>query len=212
LIVLNPFASRSVTRRAIEDISRGWWVLFVTGIVSLVAGGLILSVNWSVGALATFVGFALVFRGIFTTFGVPVDGSMRGWSVGLGLLEAAVGVAVWVWPAPTLSVLAAFIGWWVLFSGVMAIAGGIAGRHVLPYWVLTLTFGVIEIVVASWLLARPGLTLLAAVLAIGLWCIVYGIVEIMLAFWVKHLPQRVDEFFRDGIDVTGSRPLDPTLQ
>jgi uncharacterized membrane protein HdeD (DUF308 family) len=211
LIVLNPFASRSVTRRAIEDISRGWWVLFVTGIVSLVAGGLILSVNWSVGALATFVGFALVFRGIFTTFGVPVDGSMRGWSVGLGLLEAAVGVAVWVWPAPTLSVLAAFIGWWVLFSGVMAIAGGIAGRPVLPYWVLTLTFGVIEIVVASSLLARPGLTVLAAVLAIGLWCIVYGIVDVMLAFWVKHLPRRVDEFVRDAINVTRSRPLDPTL-
>jgi hypothetical protein len=57
-----------------------------------------LVIRWSVGELAIFLDALLLFRGIFTMFSLPLDGSARGWSIALGLLEIAVGVAVWVWP------------------------------------------------------------------------------------------------------------------
>ena len=51
-------------------------------------------------------------RGLATMLTMPIDGAARSWSAALGLLEVAVGACVWVWPGPTLLVLAVFIGWW----------------------------------------------------------------------------------------------------
>ena len=197
MIVTNPFSSRSWTRDDVDNVSSGWWVLLVTGIVSVIAGGIILFTDWSVGDLAVFIGAVLVFRGIFTMLSVPVDGAMRGWSIAFGLVELAVGIAVWVWPGPTLLVVAFLIGWYVLFAGIMTIAGAVSGRGLIPYWGLTLAIGIVEVVLSFWLLSRPGLTLVAAVLAIGLWCLIYGVVEIVLAFEVKHMSGRGDAAIRD---------------
>src|SRR5690242_10448569 len=138
MIVTNPMSPGSWTRDEIDRVSGGWWVLLVTGAISVVAGGIILFANWSVTDLAVFVGLVLIIRGVFTTFSVPVDGSVRIWSIALGILETLVGIAVFVWPGPTLLVVAFWIGWYVLFSGIMTIAGSIAGRGVLPYWGLML--------------------------------------------------------------------------
>jgi hypothetical protein len=84
VIVTNPFAPGSWTRDEIDTVSRGWWVLVATGVLSVVAGGIILFTDWSIADLATFIGLLLIFRGIFMTFGAPVDGSARGWSIALG--------------------------------------------------------------------------------------------------------------------------------
>jgi uncharacterized membrane protein HdeD (DUF308 family) len=196
MIVTNPFSASSWTKRQVDAVSRGWWVLILTGVLSIVAGGIILTVDWTVSDLAVFVGALLVFRGVFMMFSVPVDGAVRGWSIALGALEALVGIAVWTWPGPTLLVIAFAIGWWVLFSGIMTIAGSITGRGVLPYWGLMLALGILETLFAFWLLARPGVTLVAAILAIGLSCLIYGVMQIVLSFEVKHLPDRVAEVGR----------------
>jgi uncharacterized membrane protein HdeD (DUF308 family) len=192
MLVTNPLGPRSWARETIEAVSSGWWVLLVSGIVSIVAGGIIVLIDWSVSDLAVFLGVLLIVRGIFTMFSVPLDGSVRGWAVAVGLLEVAVGVAVLVWPDPTLLVIAAFIGWWVLFGGVMTIAGSITARRILPYWGLFLALGIAETAIGFWLLNRPGLTLVATVVAIGLWSIFYGVVQIAVGVELKNLPSRFD--------------------
>ena len=129
MIPMNPFTA------AVDDIdtvSRGWWALLVTGLISVVAGGVILSVDWKVGSLATFIGALLVARGFFTMFNVPIDGSGRAWAIGSGLLEIALGLMVWAWPSPTLLVIAFWIGWYVLFSGILTIAGATTARTSSP--------------------------------------------------------------------------------
>ena len=75
MIVTNPFSVRSWTRAQIENVSRGWWVLLLTGVISVVIGGLVLSIDWTVSDLAVFLGALLLFRGIFMMFSVPVDGA-----------------------------------------------------------------------------------------------------------------------------------------
>jgi uncharacterized membrane protein HdeD (DUF308 family) len=208
VIVTNPFSPGTWTGEQIKNVSRGWWVLAVTGIVSVVAGGIIVLTDWTVSDLVVFVGALLVFRGFFTLFSVPVDGSARTWSIVYGLAELGVGIGVWTWPGPTLLVVAAFIGWLLLFRGVMTIAGSLSSRGVIPYWGLVLAFGVLETVVSFYLLARPGLTLVAAVLAIGLVSMFYGVAQIILAFEVRRLPSSPDEVAREVNTLTSSRPLD----
>jgi uncharacterized membrane protein HdeD (DUF308 family) len=199
VLITNPFSLGAWTREQIDNVSSGWWVLLLSGTISVVAGGIILFTDWSVGDLAAFVGALLVLRGIFTTLSIPLDGSGRAWSVTLGLLEAAVGLAVWIWPGPTLLVVAFWIGWYVLFSGIVAIAGAISGRGILPFWGLTLAFGILEVLFSFWLLARPGLTLVAGVLAIGLWSLVYGVVQIALSFEIHGMSSRSNTADR-GVD------------
>jgi uncharacterized membrane protein HdeD (DUF308 family) len=197
MLVTDPFAHRSWAREAIKAVSRGWWVLLVIGLVSIFAGGIILLVDWSVSDLAVFLGTLFFVRGIFTMVSIPMDGSGRGWAVALGLLEVGIGIAAWVWPDPTLLVIAALVGWWVLFGGLMTIVGSIGARRVLPYWGLFLALGIAEAVVAVWLLNRPDVTLIATVLAIGLWSILYGIVYVVAALELKDLPKRFDEGARE---------------
>lgn len=212
MIVTNPFSDlRSWTRAQAETVSRGWWTLLVTGLVGVVAGGIIITGDWTVSDLVVFIGALLVFRGFFTLFSFPVDGSQRTWSIVMGLIEVGVGVGVWTWPGPTLLVIAFFIGWLLLFRGITAISGAIAARRFMPYWGWILAAGVVEVLVAFYLLSRPALTLVAAVLAIGLAAMFYGVVQIGLAFEVKHLPGRFDDVTR-GFNGGGelSRPLEKT--
>jgi len=197
MLVTNPLAPRkSWSRELVQSVSSGWWVLLLSGIVSIVAGGIILLVDWSLNDLAIFLGVLFIVRGVFNMLSLPLDGSVRGWAVALGLLEAGVGIAVIVWPDPTLYVIAAFIGWWILFSGVMTVVGSVTARRILPYWGLFLALGILEAVVGVWLLNRPGLTLLATVFAIALWAILYGIVLTTAAIELKNLPDRLDELER----------------
>jgi uncharacterized membrane protein HdeD (DUF308 family) len=197
MLVTNPLAPRTVSSEAIRSVSKGWWALLAIGIVSILAGGLILTIDWSVGDLAVFLGTLLVVRGVLNTASVPLDGSPRGWAIAMGLLEIGVGIALFAWPEPTLLVVAALIGWWVLFNGVMTIAGSVSARSILPYWGLWLALGIGEVVVAFWLLQQPGLTLVSAVLAIGLWSTFYGIVLIAASVELKNLPERFDATERE---------------
>jgi uncharacterized membrane protein HdeD (DUF308 family) len=193
MFVTNPFSPGTWTRDQLNRISSGWWVLLVSGLITVVAGGIILFTDWTVSDLIVFVGALLVIRGFFTLFSIPLDGTMRTWSVVYGLIEIGVGIAVFVWPDPTLLVLAAFIGWLLLFRGIVTVAGSITGRQFIPYWGLLLALGIFEVVVSFWLLARPGLTLVAAVMAIGLVCVFYGAAMIMFAFELKRLPSNAEK-------------------
>jgi uncharacterized membrane protein HdeD (DUF308 family) len=196
MFVMNPLARPHRARDVVQSVSRGWWLFLVTGTVSIVAGGLILLIDWTVSDLAVFIGVLLILRGIFGMMTFPLDGSVRTWAVVAGLLEIGVGIAALVWPDPTLLVIAAIIGWWVLFGGVMTVAGSIGARSILPYWGVFLVFGLVEAAIGFWLLERPGLTLVATVLAIGFWSIFYGVMQIAVGVELKQLPARFDSLER----------------
>jgi uncharacterized membrane protein HdeD (DUF308 family) len=209
MIVTSPIDElRSWTRAQVQAVSKGWWLLLVTGLVSILAGGIIVFTQWTVDDLVAFVGTLLIIRGALTMFSVPVDGSLRAWSIVLGVVEVFVGIGVFVWPGPALLVVALSIGWLLLFRGTMAIIGSITARKLVPYWGLILVTGILEVLVAVYLLGRPGLTLLATVFAIGFASILYGVLEVITAFEVKALPQRLDQLTGERVSTDTRRSLD----
>jgi uncharacterized membrane protein HdeD (DUF308 family) len=161
MIVTNPLNPGAWTREQMRRVSSGWPILLLTGIISVIAGAIILSIDWTVSDLAVFLGALLVFRGIF-----------------------------------------------MMFSGIMTIAGSVSGRDVIPYWGWMLAFGILETLFSFWLLARPGLTLVAVVLAIGLWSVIYGVFQIALSFEVKSLPARADKIAQSVEAMSPNRTLD----
>ena len=197
MIVTNPFNPGSLTRDVINTVSKRWWVLLLSGVASIIAGGLIVFTDWTVDQFVTFVGLLFIFRGVLTAFSRPVDGSMQGWAVAAGLLEVGIGIAVFTWPSPTLLALGLTVGWLVMFSGVMTTAGAIAGRDFLPYWGLMLAYGIVETAFSLYLVSRPDVTVFATVIAIGLWAMVTGVMQTVLSFEIKNLPRRYDTAVRN---------------
>ena len=210
MMVTSPIDElRSWTRAQAVAVSKGWWVLLLTGLVSILAGGVIFFTQWSVDDLVVFVGVLLIIRGAMTMFSIPVDGSLRTWSVVLGAVEVFVGIGVFAWPGPGLLVVALSIGWLLFFRGTMAVVGSITARKFVPYWGLILATGILEVIVAVYLLGQPGLTLLATVFAIGFASMLYGVLEVVTAFEVRSLPQRFDEVTGESASTDTRRSLDP---
>ena len=75
-MLLNPLGQdESSWAQTVEQASRGWWTVLVSGVLSVVAGMIILSIDWTVADLAIFVGAYLVFRGLVQMLNGPLGAS-----------------------------------------------------------------------------------------------------------------------------------------
>jgi len=191
--MINPLTSGRIDQTNAAEIAKTWWVVLLAGIISVVVGIVILSIDWTAEDLALIVAILLVVRGVLQAISRPIDGTGRGWNVFVGVLEILVGVAFVSWPSPTLHVLAIFIGAWVVVSGVFHLLGALASRHAGDSWGLFLVFGLIEVAIGIVLLARPIQTLGLAIAMAGLWAIVAGAFQIVVSFEVRRLPELIED-------------------
>jgi uncharacterized membrane protein HdeD (DUF308 family) len=189
-----------LTRTVAEQIARSWWVLLLNGIVLVVAGFLIFSIDWTIRELATFIGALFIVQGVFQALTTGIDARVRRANVVTGLLSIATGVLIIVWPGPGLLALAIVLGAWLIAVGTLTVSGAIAARDVVPDWWLLLIIGLLEIPLGVLALANPGATLAALVTVAGIWAVAVGVVRIVLAFQVKRLPEIVDGTFAPRAD------------
>lgn len=65
-LLLNPMVEDEATwRQTMERANRGWWMILLGGVASIIVGVFVLSIDWTLGDLAVFVGAYLIFRGYF---------------------------------------------------------------------------------------------------------------------------------------------------
>src|SRR4029079_19619974 len=110
-----------LTRDAAERLARNWTSLLFSGLVLVVAGVLIWSIDWSVRSLSTFIGALFIFEGIWAMLTAGV--SYRVAHFLTRLLSIAAGVVIIAWPKPSLIVLGLFLGSWLIVVGTITIAG-----------------------------------------------------------------------------------------
>lgn len=191
-MLLNPMTNdESVWNRIVQRASQRWWSVVMSGLLSVVVGVIILSIDWTLDDLAVFLGAYLIFRGLVQFFSAVLGGN--GWTYYLasGLLSVAAGLFVMAWPGPTLLIVAIFIGVAIVVYGTISVSGAISNRRWASYWWVVLALGIIEIILGLWLLNRPGLTLAVAITATGFWALLVGVSEIVVAFEIRHLPDRL---------------------
>jgi uncharacterized membrane protein HdeD (DUF308 family) len=195
---------RQLTRDAAERLARNWTTVLFSGIVLVIAGVLIFSIDWSVGSLSTFIGALFIFEGVWAMATVGIDNRFA--NLVTGGLSAAAGVAIIVWPSPSLIVLGIFIGSWLIVLGTISISGAFAARRILSDWWLLLLLGLVEVPLGVLALANPGATLAAIITVGGIWAAVVGAMRIVFAFELRRLPKDVDEAFADhSANGAGSR-------
>jgi hypothetical protein len=185
-----------LTRDSAEQLSRNWTALLFNGLVLIVAGVLIWSIDWSVESLSTFIGALFIFEGLWVMLTAGI--SARAANFVTGLLSVAAGVVIIVWPKVSITVLGIFLGAWLIVVGTISISGAFAARRVLPGWWLLLLLGLAEVPLGVLALADPGGTLAALITVGGIWAVVIGTMRIILAFELRHLPDDVDKALAAG--------------
>jgi uncharacterized membrane protein HdeD (DUF308 family) len=204
-----PDVSHRLTREAAAGVARNWWVLLLNGLLLIVAGFLIFSIDWTIRSLATFIGALFIVQGVSEALTSGIDARARRASVITGVLSIAAGAVIVAWPAPGLLAVAIFLGAWLIVMGTIAISGSFAARQILPDWWLLLIIGLLEVPLGVLALADPGATLAALVTVGGIWAIAIGVMRIVLSFQVKRLPDDVDKQWAAQIDNGAARTSKP---
>jgi uncharacterized membrane protein HdeD (DUF308 family) len=190
-MLLNPVSDRDVFEiDEAEQVAKDWWLFLFAGIVSLVFGALILSVDWSLDGLAAFIGTLFIVHGAAIVVTRPLDGGVRSTNIVAGLASIVAGIVLLAWPDRGLYTLAVFFGAWLVALGVLHIVGAFVNRHA-PYWWLVLVLGLLEIPIGIWALRRPGLSLAVIITLAGAWTVATGVWQILIAFEVRSVAKRL---------------------
>lgn len=182
---------QKLTRDIAERVARNWWLLLLDGMLLIVAGVLIFSIDWSVRSLSIFIGALFILHGTQVALAGGLDRTARNTNVVAGLLSIAAGIAIMVWPHPGLTAVAVFLGAWLIVMGTVTITGAFGARDFIPDWWLWLILGLLEIPLGVLALADPGATLAALVTVGGIWAVAVGVMYVVLGFQLKRLPDRV---------------------
>jgi uncharacterized membrane protein HdeD (DUF308 family) len=190
-----PTFGYKLTRQAAEQVARNWWVLLLNGLVLMVAGVLIFSIDWTVSSLSTFLGVLFIVQGMAYALTTGIDAGARRANIVTGLLTVGLGVVVIAWPNPGLAALGITLGAWLIVVGSISISGAFAARRFLRDWWYLLLLGLVEVPLGVLALANPGATLAALVTVGGIWAVVIGVIRVVMSFELRNLPNDVDKAF-----------------
>jgi uncharacterized membrane protein HdeD (DUF308 family) len=190
-----PDFTHKFTREAAERVASNWWRVLLNGMLLVVAGVLIFSIDWSVRSLATFIGALFIFEGVSMSLTIGIDKRVGRANIVSGLLSVAAGIAIIAWPKPGLLAVGIFLGAWLIVIGTLTISGSLAARKLISSWWLWLITGLLEIPLGVLALADPGATLAALVTVGGIWAVAIGASRIVLSFELKRLPQDLDQAY-----------------
>jgi uncharacterized membrane protein HdeD (DUF308 family) len=173
-------------------LSRNWWALLLRGVIDVLFGvGAFAFPGITLAALVLAYGaFALV-GGVFAV-AAAVVGRTHGWPwwslLVEGLFGIAIGIITFFWPGITELALVYVIAFWALVTGIFQIVAAIRLRKEIEGEWLLGAAGVLSILLAVVLIARPVFGAIAIVWTIGAYAIAFGIFWIVLAFRLRKWP------------------------
>jgi uncharacterized membrane protein HdeD (DUF308 family) len=165
------------------EVSKGWWLYLVVGLLWIGFGWVVLSFNFTtVWAVAVFFGIGFILGGVME---LVVSAQTRDWRwlhITFGIISIVAGVVAMVWPGETFLVLAAIIGWYVLIAGIADLATAFVTREDNDLWWLQLVLGIAQVMVGFWAVGYAGRSITLLVVWVGAAALARGISSIFFAF------------------------------
>jgi len=177
----------TATASAVQAKQSPWWLVLLSGIITVVVGALLLSAPVKTTyTLVIALGIYWVFSGIVTLIGMFMESSNWGWKLLIGAISLIAGVMILRYPiisAVTVpQVIVLLLGLQGLITGVigivMAFKGGGWGLGILS--ALSVVFGLFLIANYS----SPGMVMTLA-WAAGIFALVSGTFQIVRAFQTR---------------------------
>ena len=169
------------------DAARHWWVFLVTGILWILFAWIVLSFDYdTVWAVAVFFGFGMLAGGVMTIM-VGLDATSWRWlHVTFGIIAILAGLIALIWPGQTFLVLAAIIGWYVMFAGILDLVTAFATKDENDLWWLQLILGIAQVLIGFWAIGYSGRSITLLVIWVGATALARGISSLFLGFGLHH--------------------------
>jgi uncharacterized membrane protein HdeD (DUF308 family) len=103
-----------------------------------------------------------------------------------GVAAILFGIAAWLWPGLTLTVLVLLFGAYALIDGISAIVAGFTARKEQERWWMMILVGLAGIIVGILTFIWPGKTALILLYFIAAWAILSGIFQVAAAIRLRH--------------------------
>jgi uncharacterized membrane protein HdeD (DUF308 family) len=116
-----------------------------------------------------------------STIGPPEIARRWGWILADGILAVIVGLFALVFPGATLLLLALFLGFGLLLSGIIETTAALRVQHGAPgrWWVVI--FGVITVLAGIFVIFRPVAGVVILIVGLLLWFLFAGINDLFVA-------------------------------
>jgi uncharacterized membrane protein HdeD (DUF308 family) len=176
----------SVAREQVREITWGWWLLVLVGVLSIVAGVIILfKPGSSLQTLAVIAGIFLLADGILELIGSLMGTTRnRGLVALFGVLTAIVGVLLIRHPIGGVAAIALLIGIWLIAVGVIRIATAFDEYEYRGWHIFA---GVLELIAGIVIVANPDIGYATLAVLVGLGFILNGIGMTVLGWNLREI-------------------------
>jgi uncharacterized membrane protein HdeD (DUF308 family) len=167
-----------------RELTWGWWLLVLVGVLSAVAGVVILfKPSESLATLAVIAGIFLLLDGILELVASFVRGTgNRGIVALLGVITAIVGVLLIRHPIGGITAVALLIGIWLIAVGVIRFVTAFEEYEQRGWHALV---GLVELIAGIVIVANPSIGYTTLALLVGLAFILNGLATAALG-WGLH--------------------------
>jgi uncharacterized membrane protein HdeD (DUF308 family) len=178
-----------VAPEQLRALVRSWWIAVVLGVLSIVAGGIVLArPDHSLRALAVIIGIFILIDGLLELYWAIVDRvESNATAALLAILNVVVGVLLIRHPISGVEAVALFIGIWLVAVGVLravvavAVPEGRLGR---------LLIAAVEILAGVVIVSSPDIGYATLTLLVGFSFIANGIAMIVAGLLLRMLKDR----------------------
>ena len=176
--------TETVSEAEAQEVTWGWWLLLLVGVLSIVAGVIILlKPSNSLATLAVIAGIFLLLDGILELVSSFARSTRnRGLAALLGVLSAIVGVLLIRHPIGGVTAVALLIGIWLIAVGVIRLATAFE-EHGHRAWHAFV--GIVELIAGIVIVANPNIGFATLAILVGLGFILNGIGMAALG-WGMH--------------------------
>ena len=173
-------------RGGVQEATSGWWLLVVVGVLSLIAGVIILfKPGDSLATLAVIAGIFLLVDGILELVSSFLRSTPnRGLVALLGVVTAIVGVLLIRHPIGGVTAIALLIGIWLIAIGVIRLATAVEEPGRVGWRIFA---GIVELIAGIIIVADPNIGFTTLAILVGLGFILNGIGMIALGWGVREV-------------------------
>ncbi len=165
-----------------------WWLYLITGAAWFVIAWVVLRFDLgTVTAISVLAGIVILAAGLAELFNAYAAPGWRWLHAILGVVFVATGIVAFFHPGGTFAMLAAFVGWYLLFKGLLDIMIAFATKSVYDGWWLGLVVGIIEVILGFWAAGSFGRSAALLVVFVAAIALTRGITDIVLAFRLRQL-------------------------
>jgi uncharacterized membrane protein HdeD (DUF308 family) len=186
-------ASDALLRPILAELSRYWWVELIMGVFWVVVAIVVLKFNHaSVVTVGLLTGIMFLIFAMEQFALAALDRGVTRWLwMCFGVLLTAAGVVSLIHPRNTFAGFADILGFVFLLIGVIWTMQAFAERVFNPLWWLTLTSGILMVILAFWVSGQFFLTRAVTLLVFaGVWALMKGITDLVRAFQLRSLVPR----------------------